>query len=151
MTTIAIDPGASGGLAWTCNLGVACCNMPETTRDLVDLFKEILREGPCTIVQEDVGGYVGGAGAPGSAMFNFGKGVGELLGVATALDIPVHLVKPQKWQKALSLGTSKSHASKSAWKTALKGKAQQLYPTQKVTLATADALLILNAAMKGLL
>jgi crossover junction endodeoxyribonuclease RuvC len=77
-------------------------------------------------------------------MFRFGRNFGFILGVFAALKIPVELVRPQKWQKALSLGTSAAHASKTAWKNHLKAEAQRRFPDQKVTLATADALLLLS-------
>ena len=59
---------------------------------------------------------------------------------------PTTEVTPQKWQKALQLGT-KGHKSTSQWKNKLKAKAQQLYPkVPKITLAISDALLILEYA-----
>jgi hypothetical protein len=78
-------------------------------------------------------------------------------------------VPPQKWQKALGIAPRKSGKtkmvssaddpkvpflctelrevggeSKTVFKNRLKAKAQQLFPEQKVTLATADALLLLE-------
>jgi predicted RNase H-like nuclease (RuvC/YqgF family) len=32
MTTIGIDPGQSGGIAWIDSNGIACAKMPETER-----------------------------------------------------------------------------------------------------------------------
>lgn len=154
MTIIAIDPGASGGIAFSHNSGsVASHNMPDTVRDLVDLLRDAGSEGAehVTVYLEKVGGYVGGAGAPGSAMFSFGKNVGIVEGIIATLGYRLISPTPQVWQKALSLGNSKSHASKTAWKNHLKNRAQQLYPQTKVTLATADALLIHHAAKEGML
>lgn len=151
MTIIAIDPGASGGIAVQSHGAVAVHSMPDTQGDIVDLLEATViaasREGvPVRAVVELVGGYVGGCGQPGSAMFQFGANCGFILGALAALHVRTELVRPQAWQKALGLGTSKSHASKTAWKNHLKGRAQQLYAGQKVTLKTADALLILEFA-----
>lgn len=147
---VAIDPGKSGGFAFG---GVASrpslLNMPDTLGDLVELFRQF-EGGATTVYLEKVGGYAGGAGAPGSAMFNFGKGVGHLEAIAYTLGMEVRQVAPQKWQKALSLGNSNG-MTKVEWKNKLKNTAQQLYPTCKVTLSTADALLIYHAAHRGLI
>jgi hypothetical protein len=149
---IAIDPGQSGGIAVAYGTDVLnVMSMPPTEGDVHDVLAEVaavaLHEGWLVVaVIEEVGGYVGGGGQPGSAMFKFGRGFGFLLGVLAALKIRTELVRPQKWQAALSLGNSKSHASKTAWKNHLKAKAQKLYPNVKVTLATADALLLLEYA-----
>lgn len=150
MITIGIDPGKSGGIAWRIgNSDLAAVSMPETVHDLCSLLAGIAIEGNCCVFLEEVGGYIGGAGAPGSAMFNFGRSYGEILGVCAGLGLPIHLVRPQKWQKALSLGTS-AGMSKTEWKNKLKAKAQQLFPATKLTLSTADAALIHYAAAEGL-
>jgi phage-related tail protein len=147
MKLIAIDPGSAGGFAWEDSDGIIqCCKMPETEGDVHDKLLEIIAligTGGRVIIEE-VGGYVGGGGQPGSAMFAFGRGFGFILGVLAAYGMKVELVRPQKWQKHFSLGTSKNHASKTAWKNHIKAKAQQLFPDQPVTLKTADALLLLD-------
>jgi hypothetical protein len=45
--------------------------------------------------------------------------------------------------KGMGLGT-KGKSSKTEWKNKLKGEAQRLFPSEDVTLDTADALLILE-------
>lgn len=77
-------------------------------------------------------------------MFEFGKGFGFILGCLMSLGYVIHLHRPQKWQKALSLGQKKDHGKN--WKNHLKNRAQQLFPQCEVTLKTADALLILEYA-----
>ena len=151
--TIAIDPGASGGIVIATPHGTVAHAMPATDGDLVDLLEAVIvssriENHPVCAVVELVGGYAGGVGQPGSAMFNFGRNFGFILGLLAALHVRVELVRPQVWQKALGLGNSKSHASKSAWKNHLKARAQQLFPQQKVTLKTADALLLLEYSTK---
>ena len=152
---LGIDPGVSGGIAVRSTDGrVVAHAMPPTMGDTVDLLIEEVRaahaEGHIvSATMELVGGYAGGAGQPGSAMFKFGRGFGAIESACYALGIRLNLVRPQDWQKALGLGTSKSHASKTAWKNHLKTRAQQLYPAQRVNLKVADALLILEFATKN--
>jgi hypothetical protein len=153
-TIVAIDPGASGGIAISLEGSApSFTHMPETVHDLAELLGSVAIEasnGNAHAYLEQVGGYVGGAGAPGSAMFNFGQNYGQIIGILAAYQIPFTLVRPQKWQGALSLGNSKG-MSKTEWKNKLKAKAQQLFPSSKITLATADAALIWHAAAKNLI
>lgn len=144
---IAIDPGKSGGIAVAFgDLPVRSFRMPATEGDVLALLRQLAAEPAYTVaVVEEVSGFAG-RGQPGSAMFKFGRGFGFLLGVLQTLRVRVELVKPQKWQKALSLGTASSCASTTEWKNKLKAAAQRLHPGIEVTLAVADALLILEYA-----
>jgi hypothetical protein len=148
---VGVDPGVGGGIAW-CVPGFqpAVESMPDTPHELVHLLECINRDGEIRVYLEEVGGYVGGEGQTGSSMFTFGQNYGQVLGICAALGLPVELVRPQKWQKALGLGTS-AGMTKAQWKRKLKVRAAQLYPNLKVTLKVADALLIHHAAAKGLI
>lgn len=118
--------------------------MPETEGDLVSFFYGF-KPSTYTVFMEEVGGYIGRA-QPGSAMFKFGRNTGFVIGVVMALGFRLEMVRPQKWQKNLGLGTSAGCASKTEWKNKLKAEAQRKFPGAGVTLATADALLILDYA-----
>lgn len=138
---IGIDPGKSGGIAvysLTRNKLIEVVNMPETTKDLFDYLKNFQKNSVCFL--EKVGGL---PGMGGSAMFNFGKNFGSIETCLIALNIKTYEVTPQSWQKTFQVGT-KGKKSTSEWKNKLKFKAQQLYPNVKVTLATSDALLIME-------
>jgi hypothetical protein len=135
---LAIDPGKSGGIAWTFDDCVSCCAMPETDGDILDTLRKLKASGISECHIEHVCGFVGGAGA--GQMFSFGEGFGFLKGCLMALGFSIHLHRPQKWQKAMSLGSKKDHGKR--WKNHLKERAQQLYPGLDVTLKTSDALLI---------
>ena len=148
MKIIAIDPGASGGIAAQSARITEAYAMPQTPGDIVSLLMSFSASGYRTIYLEKVGGYVGGKGAPGSAMFNFGHGVGVIEGSAMALGFRIIEVTPQKWQKHFSLGKASECASKTEWKNKLKAEAQRRFPACDVTLKTADALLILDYAVK---
>ncbi len=149
-TLIAIDPGASGGIAVRRDGQPAdAMPMPPTEGDVLNLLRQLAVDPANTVaVVEEVGGYVGKA-QPGSSAFKFGRNFGFLLGVLQTLGVRVELVRPQKWQKALGLGNASGCSSKSEWKNKLKGCAQRLHPHLKPTLATADALLILEHAVTG--
>jgi hypothetical protein len=54
------------------------------------------------------------------------------------------MVRPAKWQQHFGLGKRSGCASDTEWKNKLKQAAQRLYPDIKVTLDTADALLLLE-------
>ena len=149
-TIIGIDPGKSGGVA-VCQFGkVDCSAMPATDGDVLGLLRDIrtadVEEGGAvetTCVLEKVSGFAG-KGQPGSAMFVFGENSGFIKGVAQALGMKLVLVTPQKWQKYYGLGTASACASKTVWKNKLKAEAQRRFPELRVTLATADALLIME-------
>jgi hypothetical protein len=141
---LAIDPGLSGGLAHYGPSGVTLDAMPATDADVRDLVLDRLGVSDVVYI-EKVGGYVGGKGAPGSSMFQFGRNVGFLHGLIAASKTRVIEVPPQRWQKTIGVGSKATHGAK--WKSHLKGIAQQRQPRQVITLKTADAVLILEHAM----
>jgi hypothetical protein len=148
MKIIAIDPGASGGIAWQDEHGNChCVPAPKTEGDVLHTLRDI-GFVDCRAIVEQVGGFIRGNPAPGSAMFNFGRGFGFYLGVLMAYDVRVELVMPNKWQKGLCFSPRDKEESKNAFKNRLKEKAQQLYPGLSVTLKTCDSLLLLEYARK---
>lgn len=150
MNIIAIDPGANGGIAIFRHGTVLALPMPQTEGEIAEIIRDVADDclvGTIAYV-EKVGGFVAGNAAPGSAMFNFGRNFGFILGVLAALDVRTIMVTPQAWQKALGLGHRDKATDKATWKNKLKAEAWRLYPALKPTLKTADALLILEHAMR---
>lgn len=138
---LGIDPGASGGLALVSSTApVIASAMPNTETDVYDWI--VAARGETFAVIEQVTGYVGDAGNPGSAMFKFGCGYGGLRMALVACGIPFEAIAPRTWQKGLGISPRDKSESKGAWKNRLKAAAQRLFPTLSVTLSTADALLI---------
>lgn len=137
---IGIDPGKNGGICILSEDGKVqeLVKMPATPEDLYIFLSEHTRGTVCYL--EKVGGMPGNGG---SAMFNFGKGYGNIEMALIACGIKTVTVTPQKWQKHYQLGSSSS-CSHTEWKNKLKAKAQQLFPHlgKKITLVTCDALLI---------
>jgi hypothetical protein len=148
MKIIAIDPGASGGIAWLDEyIQPHVVPMPSTDGDILTQLREIGFVNSRAVI-EQVGGYIAGNKLPGSAMFNFGRGYGFIIGILMAYNVRVELVRPQAWQKALSLGSRAKDQSKSDWKNKLKAASQRLYPEMDITLKTCDSLLLLEYARK---
>lgn len=156
---IAIDPGKSGGIAWRLGTGgtPSAITVPDTEGNIMEFLRGVTASHPtlpAVAYMEEVGGYIHGSAAPGSAMFNFGRNYGFTLGVLQTLRVPVRLVKPQRWQQWLGIGNSRSvitpgmkpDAARRAWKNKLKAEAQRRFPASGVTLATCDALLLLDYA-----
>jgi hypothetical protein len=156
MTTyITIDPGVNGGIAWDGSTLPSCMGMPgsdteiaEEIQRLAEMDDVLLRIRPglkCVI--EDVPKFVGKA-LPGSTIFPLAFNCGLVRGIAVSLRMPVILVRPQDWQKHFRLGTKGDTSGTTEWKNRLKAEAQRRYPHLKVSLKTADALLLLAYAQE---
>lgn len=140
---MAIDPGANGAIVIQKPNGIVeSFKMPDTPKDLFELFKSLKTQYDVECMLEKVGGM---PKMGGSSMFNFGQGYGHIEMALIANEIKTTTTSPQAWQKTMLIGT-KSKLSTTEWKNKLKAKAQQLYPHLKVTLGNADALLILEYA-----
>nr|DAJ27993.1 MAG TPA: HOLLIDAY JUNCTION RESOLVASE [Caudoviricetes sp.] len=143
---IAIDPGNNGGIVIYSvdkQKVIDMAVMPPTMQEIAAFIKIYSKNSVCYI--EKVGGL---PGMSGSAMFNFGNGVGHLQMLLFLLKIPTVEVTPQRWQKELQLGT-RGNKTKTFWKNKLKSKAQTLFPyVGKITLATSDSLLICEYARR---
>jgi hypothetical protein len=142
---VAIDPGASGGIAWTePDRSVQAIAMPETVVDIADHLRYLFVQAGCrTAFLEEIPKF---AGPNASAIIKLGIRYGEIRGILATLGLRVVELPPKSWQKTLGLGGSKGHGTR--WKSHLKEKAQAFYPHLAVTLKTADALLILEAGRK---
>jgi hypothetical protein len=163
MVYLGIDPGMSGGLAVIRGGKVEAVAMPATEKDIWLWLS--MSAAPAFAVIEKVQGYIG-VGHPGSGMFKFGANYGGLRMALIAAGIPFDEVTPQRWQKVLGISPRKKHnrtikvvakkgkrkgrlidkkvggETDSQFKGRLRAKAQQIFPSEKVTLATADALLL---------
>ncbi len=140
---LAVDPGVSGGMALYRDGEVRLRKF--TTEDEYVTFVRNLRKSDLRhAVVEDVPKYVGNQ-MMASHSFTLGYNVGFEIGVLKSLLIPVDLIRPQKWQSGIRGLKGLKGAPR---KRVLKEHAKMLYPGLKVTLATADALLILHYYLK---
>jgi len=144
---IAIDPGASGGVAIhrhngeTTAMSLGAMNADELYRITTEAD---IPADTITIVIEDVPKFAGRM-IPSSSTATLHFGYGYLCGHFEARCFRVIKVPPQTWQKTIGIG-KKGELSSSAWKRKLRDEAQRRHPALKVTLDTADALLLLDHA-----
>jgi Holliday junction resolvasome RuvABC endonuclease subunit len=139
MTTIGIDPGKSGGIAWIQD-GKACVEkMPDSLQDLWELICDISDSVPASTKHLDCKAYLEQIHSSPQmgvvSAFTFGNGFGHLEMALTAAGIPFERVRPQVWQKAMGCMTKGD-------KNVSKRRAQELFPQIKIGHAIADALLI---------
>jgi len=143
---IAIDPGASGGIAWKIGNETGAFPIPKSFDEIIGKLRA-LRDSCNVAYIEDIPKFTG-VKLPGSVMAVLFHSFGFLEGVLMALGFVVIRTRPQAWQKALDLGTRAKGMSKPEWKRKLKEEAQRRFPDAKISLATSDALLILASFME---
>jgi crossover junction endodeoxyribonuclease RuvC len=136
MIFLGIDPGKSGGIGmvkkWPDDsILIEHFKLDATEKDITDWLRERTRLSTCAVIEKVSSSPQMGV----TSAFSFGRSFGFLLGALAALEIPYALVTPQKWQKAMGC-MSKGD------KNVTKAAAQRLYPNEKITHATADALLL---------
>lgn len=141
---IGIDPGSGGGIA-VVGEKVLCTSILDrkkiTERDVYDFLLGFSNESVALI--ERVGAYrVEGRQQGAKSMFTFGQSYGFLRGVLVALGIPFDEVAANSWQSHFKLRRTDKSETTTAKKNRHKAKAQQLFPSLKITHGIADALLI---------
>lgn len=122
--TIGIDPGKTGAIvavdgdgaiAWTWSL------KGRTHREIINLLRE---HGDCPVILERQFA-VHGQGLVST--FTTAEGYGALVGIVEALDMPLHLVRSQEWQRVMLAGEGK--ASGQDLKRLYVGVAERLWPS----------------------
>ena len=129
-----IDPGKSGAMVLLSPNKTYTSIHPfskYTTFDLAEVFRDWAPEVTMCYIEKVHSMPKQGV----VSSFSFGKNFGWYLGVLDACQIPYDFISPMKWQTFLSCRTGGD-------KNITKAKAQQLYPSLKITHAIADALLI---------
>jgi hypothetical protein len=124
--------------------------MPDTLDELIKALKprySLYTLSRCVAYVEDVPPFVG-TNRPAARIFKLAKNYGMVLGVLHAMDVDYEVVRPAKWMNAVGAGKKKAHANDNKWKNHLKRLAQEAFPNTKVTLKTADALLVLKYGME---
>lgn len=145
-----IDPGQHGGIAIVSDEGYISVlkKMPETEKDLLELLDTIktmysTESGVLRTWIEKVSSMPDQGVA---SAFTFGRHYGGLCMALMAVGLGFREVTPASWMKYYGMRREKGEG-KTAWKNRLKARAQQLYPEEKITLDTADSLLIAHAQM----
>lgn len=135
--SIGIDPGINGGIALiNSNDTINVYPCPPTISDMADVLLEVnFLDYKTRAVIEKVHSFPGQGVA---STFKFGMNYGQWLGILAALEIPYIQVTPHKWMKHYG----SMPKEKKDRKNHLKHLAQQRFPKEKITLKTADAILL---------
>ncbi len=72
----------------------------------------------------------------------------RLKGLLVASEIPFEDCPPKRWQEGLKIPAREKGETDGKWKGRLRRKATELFPKERVTLATCDALLIAEYARR---
>ena len=116
MNYMGIDPGFDGGIAVvnengnlqglhdTPTLEVSGGSKTKRRYCLPAMVAIINKYGACRVALEDVHSMPKQGVA---SSFVFGRGLGVWEGILSALNIPIHMISPQKWKKAMMDGMGK--------------------------------------------
>ena len=120
---LGVDPGLAGGLAVLDGDGrpVLVDALPIAGREIdaprlarqLRALRDLDSGSDFALAAVEHVGALPGNGS--SSMFNFGVGWGLVRGVLAALNIPVQLVRPQKWKGIVLAGTTHDKAGCIAW------------------------------------
>lgn len=141
---LAIDPGASGGLAyWNSDFErVEIQNMPDGMTAIIDTLMDLRSKGISIVVIENVGGYRPGNSGPSAC--KFARHVGHLEATCYCLGFQATRVAPNTWMKSLGAFSK----DKTERKREIKEMMARRYPYLNITLKTSDAVGILTYAME---
>jgi hypothetical protein len=114
-----IDPGISGAVAFYFPMvpsRISVDDVPVAGGEIngYELARLIKIHRPTLAVIERVGAMPGNGGV---SMFNFGRAYGDVRGVVSALDVPMHFVTPNKWKKHFGLTSDKEQSRLRAIRT----------------------------------
>jgi hypothetical protein len=151
MSYIGIDPGMSGGIAvlWEEALNKPqTYKMPREPEQLTELLRQLV-EYRTQIFIEQVPKFCGLAqfgrrNIMGSSMAVMYGNFQLAVGICHGLGHPPALLPPVRWQNLVQCRNFE-RLDRGPWKNRLKARAQEIFPETRVTLASADALLIAYA------
>lgn len=140
---IGIDSGANGGIAIICEGYEALA--PKNAQEIVEALENAKYFGiennlrVVAFLEALTGWQKGRQKMSGRQAFVMGKFYGMIIGALVALKIEFRTVAPQEWQKVHADCKDKDYKKH---KHLLYEKAKRTYPKTKITLKTADAVLI---------
>jgi hypothetical protein len=135
-----VDPGKQGGIVvlWEGQI-IQSCKTPETERDAWELFTNYPVDRCFAVIERISPGF------PGTGKSSIAKLYGHyrmLRAYLVAAGIKFEDPTPAQWQRGLGLVGRGRTESRTEFKNRLKGVAQRLYPSYKVTLNISDAMLM---------
>jgi Holliday junction resolvasome RuvABC endonuclease subunit len=135
--SIGIDPGVSGAVAWVDHQGLAGAEKLKgmTDRDVFELLVDLRLAGDQHQVRALLEEVHSMPRQGVASTFKFGVSFGSLRMALVAAAVPFELITPAKWQQAMRCRSKGD-------KNVTKARAQELFPSLKITHATADALLL---------
>ena len=124
MLIIGIDPGISGAICFFENGEVKnIIDMPSMAEgkknkrqingnqlynEIITNTKNIPKKNICVVVEQV--SAMPGQGV--TSMFNFGQSFGVIKGICSAMQLPIHFVRPAKWKKYFNLIKTEKDASR---------------------------------------
>ena len=133
-TVLGIDPGVLGGIAWLHSLGgeihIGADVMPmkgASDIDVAEIFDEFFNVHIDLFCVEQ---QAGRAGESPRTINTLMKNYGRLLGAAEAKKIPIVIVSPAKWQRAI-LGKSSKDKSRAMNHVKTRWPSINLFPGKK--------------------
>ena len=152
MFIIGVDPGISGAICFFLDGKIIdVIEMPsmadgkknkkqvngnQLCNEIKVRLSEVNKDEVCLVVEQV--SAMPGQGV--TSMFNFGQSYGVIKGICSAMQIPIHFVRPTKWKKYFNLINSSKDASRS--------RAIEIFPKvseklkRKKDINKADAILI---------
>tara|TARA_B100002052_G_C15817619_1_gene569000 strand:+ start:13 stop:504 length:492 start_codon:yes stop_codon:yes gene_type:complete len=125
MYIIGIDPGISGAICFLDNGKIIdVIEMPtmaegkknkkqvngnQLYNELKKYLSEINIDEACVVVEHVTA--MPGQGV--TSMFNFGQSFGVIKGICSAMQLPIHFIRPTKWKKYFNLINTSKDASRS--------------------------------------
>ena len=146
MIVVGVDPGKDGGVAVMRSTAdgatalLAVRKMPETDVDKLDLFRSVAGRWGRDRCYLERAHPMPKQGL--TSTFKFGEGYGFVRSSILAAGFSLVIVRAQDWQASVLGAKKRPKEEKPAHKRRLRGIAQQMFPDVRVTLSTADALLI---------
>lgn len=143
-----IDPGSSGSMTVLDEVGklIGCVRFAKATdKEIFEFMSEVSMGGQIFCIKEKVWAMPStdgeGRKMGASTSFTFGENNGFIRGLLVGCQIAYEEFTPQTWQKYFSMKKDKGEAQ-TDYKRRLKQKAEELFPSIKITNDMADSILI---------
>ena len=143
---IGIDPGKSGGITMISGKGIETSKCPKEPVDMAIIFEYFIGDTPPFNVGVLIERVWARPTNGSRHAFAYGFYYGLWFGIIARKDVDLYMVLPNTWMKYFDKPKGLEYAERKRW---LKSKAKELYPDiKKVTLGTADSILIAHYARK---